>query len=132
MQLIVLAKTPGLPVRQKAGRHVDAHREAGLCQKALLANASTASPTGLRRFLARPANSPRPESGQRLAGYAGYSSTEFLNLPDWALSVHFWLSLFQFRVLSFGLFVDGDVGIGVFPEGKKFQVRAARFGGIAP
>src|SRR5215472_15225816 len=42
----------------------------GLCQKALLANASTASLTGLRRFLAKPATSPSPESEQRLAGYA--------------------------------------------------------------
>jgi hypothetical protein len=41
---------------------------AGGCQRGLLANASTASPTGLRRLLARPANSARPESGQRLAG----------------------------------------------------------------
>jgi hypothetical protein len=28
------------------------------------------SPTGSRRLSAKPANSPRPESGQRLAGYA--------------------------------------------------------------
>src|SRR5215467_4285409 len=44
----------------------------GLCQKALLANASTASLTGLRRFLAKPATSPSPESEQRLAGYADH------------------------------------------------------------
>jgi len=49
---------------------LDSRCFAGLCQKALLANASTASPTGSRRLSAKPANSPRPESGQRLAGYA--------------------------------------------------------------
>src|SRR5215831_15939673 len=38
---------------------------AGLCQKGLLANASTASLTGSRRFLAKPANFPRPEAEQR-------------------------------------------------------------------
>ena len=38
------------------------------CHKALLANASTASLTGLRRFFAKPVSSPHPENGQRLAG----------------------------------------------------------------
>ena len=38
---------------------------AGLCHKAPPANASTASPTGLTKILAKPANSPPPESGQR-------------------------------------------------------------------
>ena len=39
--------------------------------------------------------------------------------------------LLQFRVFSFGLLVDRDVGVGVFPEGKEVQVRAVRLGGVA-
>ena len=33
--------------------------------------------------------------------------------------------LLQLRVLSFGLLVDGDVGIGVFPEGEEVLIRRA-------
>ena len=52
-----------------AAQHVPKMFRRG-CQKDPLTNASTASPTGLRRLLARPANSPCPESEQRLASYA--------------------------------------------------------------
>jgi hypothetical protein len=34
--------------------------------------------------------------------------------------------LLQLRVLSFGLFQDWDVGVGVFPEGKEIFVRGER------
>jgi hypothetical protein len=40
----------------------------------------SASLTGLRRFLAKPANFPRPESEQRLAGYADHSASDGLSL----------------------------------------------------
>ena len=36
--------------------------------------------------------------------------------------------LLQLRVLRFGLLQDGDVGIGVFPEGEKILVGSVRFG----
>src|SRR5580658_3731510 len=41
-------------------------------------------------------------------------------------------SLLQFRVLGFGLFEDGDVGVGVFPEGEEIFVGSERpdVGGI--
>jgi hypothetical protein len=34
--------------------------------------------------------------------------------------------LFQLRVLRLGLFKDGDVGVGVSPEGEKVFVRGER------
>ena len=36
----------------------------------------------------------------------------------------------QLRVLGFGLLQDGDVGIGVFPQGQKILVGGACFGGV--
>src|ERR1700691_5931494 len=37
-----------------------------------------------------------------------------------------WSQLLQLRVLSFGLLQNGDVGVGVFPEGKKIFVGGER------
>jgi len=37
----------------------------------------------------------------------------------------------QFRILGFRFFQDGDVGVGVFPEGEEFFVGGERFSGIA-
>ena len=37
----------------------------------------------------------------------------------------------QLRVLGFGLLVDGDVGIGVFPEGEEILIRLACGGLVA-
>jgi hypothetical protein len=34
--------------------------------------------------------------------------------------------LFQLRVLGFGLLQDGDVGVGVFPEGEEIFVGGER------
>ncbi len=46
---------------------------------------------------------------------------------DWPLSLAPIHSLSpQLGVLGFGLLVDGDVGIGVFPEGEKILIRLAR------
>src|SRR5713101_1513234 len=39
--------------------------------------------------------------------------------------------LLQLRVLCFGLLKDGDVGIGVFPDGEEILVCTLRFGGVA-
>ena len=39
--------------------------------------------------------------------------------------------LLQLRVLRFGLLQDGDVGVGIFPEGEEVLVGHFRFGGIA-
>ncbi len=39
--------------------------------------------------------------------------------------------LLQLRVLRFGFLQDGDVGVGVFPEGEKILVRCFRFSGVA-
>src|ERR1039458_8275582 len=41
------------------------------------------------------------------------------------------LQLLQLRVLGLGLLQDGDVGVGVFPEGEEILVCSLRFGGIA-
>src|ERR1039458_6709946 len=38
----------------------------------------------------------------------------------------------QLGVLGFGLLVDGDVGIGVFPEGEEILIRLARGRLVAP
>jgi hypothetical protein len=38
--------------------------------------------------------------------------------------------LLQLRVLRFRFFQDGDVGVGVFPEGKEVLVCRLGFGGI--
>jgi len=38
--------------------------------------------------------------------------------------------LLQFDVLGLGLLQDGNVGIGVFPEGEKILVRSFRLGGV--
>jgi hypothetical protein len=35
--------------------------------------------------------------------------------------------LLQLRVLRLGLLQDGDVGVGIFPKGKKVLIRDARF-----
>ena len=43
------------------------------CRTALHVAASTGSPTGSPRSSRKPANSPHPENGQRLAGYADHS-----------------------------------------------------------
>jgi hypothetical protein len=38
------------------------------------------------------------------------------------------IKLLQLGVLCLGLFQDGDVGIGVFPEGEEFLVGGAGLG----
>ena len=35
--------------------------------------------------------------------------------------------LLQLRIFCFGLFVDGDVGIGVFPEREEILIRGVSF-----
>src|SRR5690242_3997054 len=37
----------------------------------------------------------------------------------------------QLRVLRLGLLQDGNVGVGVLPEGKEVLIRGAGFGGVA-
>ena len=37
----------------------------------------------------------------------------------------------QFRVLGLGLLQDGDVGLGVFPEGEEILVGRLSFGRVA-
>ena len=39
--------------------------------------------------------------------------------------------LLQLRVVRLGFFQDGDVGVGVFPEGEEILIRGAGFGGVA-
>jgi len=39
--------------------------------------------------------------------------------------------LLQLGVLRLGLLQDGDVGVGVFPEGKKVLISGANFCGVA-
>ena len=39
--------------------------------------------------------------------------------------------LLQFRVLGLGLLEDGDIGVGVFPQGEEILVRGACFGRVA-
>src|SRR5581483_10615549 len=41
------------------------------------------------------------------------------------------LQLLQFRVLRLGLDEDGDIGVGILPQGKEVLVGGARLGGIA-
>ena len=41
-----------------------------------------------------------------------------------------WL-LLELSVLCFGLLVDGDVGVGVVPEGEKILIRGLRLGPVA-
>jgi hypothetical protein len=41
------------------------------------------------------------------------------------------MRLLKLRVFRFGFFVDGDVGIGVFPEGEEILLCRFRFGGVA-
>ena len=40
------------------------------------------------------------------------------------------VALLQLRVLRLGLLQDGDVGVGVFPEGEEILVRSFRLGGV--
>jgi hypothetical protein len=37
----------------------------------------------------------------------------------------------QLCILGFGLFQEGDVAVGVFPEGEEVLVGSAGFGGVA-
>ena len=46
------------------------------------------------------------------------------------VSVRACAGLLQLRVLSFGLLVDGDVGVGVFPESEKALICGFSFRGI--
>jgi hypothetical protein len=39
--------------------------------------------------------------------------------------------LLQLRVLRLGLFQDGDVGVGVFPQGQEILVSSAGLAGVA-
>jgi hypothetical protein len=39
--------------------------------------------------------------------------------------------LLQLRVLGFGFLQDGDVGVGVLPEGEEVLIGGAGFGGVA-
>ena len=39
--------------------------------------------------------------------------------------------LLQFRVLHLGLLQDGDVGVGVFPEGEEVIIGSLCLGGVA-
>ena len=39
--------------------------------------------------------------------------------------------LLQLRVFRLGLFQDGDVGIGVFPEDEEVLIGGLSFGGVA-
>jgi len=51
-----------------------------------------------------------------------------------AASRHGWkiaTLLLQFRVLRFGFFQDGDVRVGVFPEGEEILICRLGFGGVA-
>ena len=41
------------------------------------------------------------------------------------------LELLQLRILRFSLLQDGDIGIGIFPEGEEILVSGACAGGIA-
>jgi hypothetical protein len=37
----------------------------------------------------------------------------------------------QLRVLGFGSFKDGNVGVGIFPEREEILIRGSGFGGVA-
>jgi len=39
--------------------------------------------------------------------------------------------LLQLRIFCFGLLEDGDVGVGVFPEGEEIVVGGGGLGGVA-
>src|SRR5215469_8419381 len=43
----------------------------------------------------------------------------------------FWQELLQLRILDFGFFQDGDVGVGIFPECQEILIRSFRLGGVA-
>ena len=38
--------------------------------------------------------------------------------------------LLQLRVFSFGLLINGDVGVGAFPEGEEVLISRLRLGGV--
>ena len=40
-------------------------------------------------------------------------------------------TLVQFVVFGFGLFQDGDIGVGIFPEGEEILVGGLGGGGVA-
>ena len=77
-----------------------------------------------------------PNSIRRTGCVSQYQS--WRNFPEahvWGLSFSRCEGLFnrllQFRVLGFGLLVNGYVGIGVFPQLKKIFVRFTRGGLVA-
>ena len=41
------------------------------------------------------------------------------------------MPLLQLRVLRLGFLQNGNVGVGVFPEGEEILVCTLRFGGVA-
>jgi hypothetical protein len=55
-------------------------------------------------------------------------TTVIAKTPDEAELVR---ATLQRRVLSLGLFQDGDVGVGVFPEGEEILIRRLSLGGVA-
>ena len=51
------------------------------------------------------------------------SGHDFHSCPSWPSQI---AASLQLRVLGFGLLVNRDVGIGVFPEGEEIMIRLAR------
>ena len=39
--------------------------------------------------------------------------------------------LLELGVLGFGLFLDGEIGVGVFPHGEKILIGSSRLGFVA-
>jgi hypothetical protein len=58
-------------------------------------------------------------------GVWGYGYPQYSQLADGPTI------LLQLRVLGLGLLQDGNVGVGVFPEGEKILVGSAGFVGVA-
>ena len=60
------------------------------------------------------------------SGRSGADSGSLLRTRD---SAH--QPLLQLFVFGFGFFQDGDVGIGVFPQGEEVLIGSFRFGGVS-
>jgi hypothetical protein len=78
---------------------------------------------------------PHLEGTLRLSPNRLYTLTYPANLDlravifRWEVGPKIWL--LQFRVLGFGLFQDGDVGVGVFPEREEILIGGTGFSEVA-
>jgi hypothetical protein len=85
----------------------------------------------IRPCLHRPAIPPQRITGENGVLQQVIGSADPLVKAGAAVVIRILVELLQLHVLRLGFFQDGDVRIGVFPEGEEILVRGAGVGRVA-